>query len=194
MVSLEYSRNNLLLLSSFPDGQAQAYTHAWCYSSSNAGPCISPSWTSSGSCLPISPAARVSLNGITHNQCINIPPRFFLPPATLLRVHPTSSFRPWMQMWLSTEFNTNLWGTTLVTDVQLDFAPLITTLLTQTFSHFSTHLTCFTLILSAHLWWSYGRLFKISLKTKLSTSTPFPSYQSHCFRRLSDCISMIYSL
>ena len=104
----------------FSTWAAAAYAGAWgCYSP-GAGLFTSRCWNSWGSCQPISPACH-GPPGCQHN------PLAYQPLLPLMKI--LNRIGPLMDPW----------GTLLLTGVQLDFVPLITTLWAQPFSQFLVH-------------------------------------------------------
>ena len=70
---------------------------------------------------------------------VSTTPLSLVSSANLLRVHSNASSRSLMKKLNKTGPSTDPWGTSLVTSLQLDSAPLITTLWVLPFSQFSIH-------------------------------------------------------
>lgn len=103
------------------------------YSSIGGWDCSSPGaglritcWTSLGSYQPIPPAC----SWIVAWSHMWVAPDSFESSAELKRVPSASSFRSWTKMPDRTWLSSDLWGTLLITDFQLNFVLLITTLWT----------------------------------------------------------------
>ncbi|KAK4828728.1 hypothetical protein QYF61_000719 [Mycteria americana] len=92
--------------------------------------------------VPASPFSSISrpLWMAAQPSGISATPPSFVSSVNLLKVHSAPTSRSLMKMLNRTEPSTDSWGTLLVTGLQLDCLPLITTLRTQPVSPFSIQL------------------------------------------------------
>ena len=74
---------------------------------------------------------------------VSVTPFSFVSSENLLRMHSAPLSRSLMKMLYTTASSINPWSMILLTDMQLDFMPLVTTLWTQPYSQFSVHLTVY---------------------------------------------------
>jgi len=129
------------------------YTGAWCYCSLGTGLYTSLCWTSQGSCLPISPACQDPSS--TPTWYVSYFFQFYIICKLAER---TACPILWslIKRLSNTGPSIDAWGTPIVTDLQLDFVLLITTLRACQFRQLSVHLTIhFTSPYFISLWASW---------------------------------------